>query len=659
MIIKYSYFLILALCALVGPFAAASAAEPLLQPGKKSLYQRVLTRPGAELVSAPEAKDGKLIDAFSRFYLYADQEKDGKRWLQVGVDTRGGTSGWVAADQTVPWKQQLTLGFTNPAARNRMLFFSSADDLKQMLALDNPAEVMTPLVEKIDQGGQDKRVVAIEPDKFVDINDQFYLLPILDFEETYTSAGHKVKTLEVASVTKQELPPKKQEAAPSPVTLLESFRAAVVFVIDSTISMRPYIDETKKAVDRIYDRIKDAGVLDKVSFGLVAYRAGIEKTPKLEYLSKEFADPAEVRDADDFLGKVAALREASVSTAEFDEDAFAGIIKALEDIPWNRFGARYLILVTDAGALKGDKSKTGMEAAQIQSEAGELGIAIYALHLKTPEGRANHATAEATYRTLSKNSYLQQPLYFPVATGSVKRFGKSVDTLADSIIDNVRRASQGETVAGSAKTSQAAKQPAAPSRHRSGAGTAPRPDQGPGPRHAARLPRHRGEDERADPVRGLDRRPGLRGPHQAHRRRAGAADQESAQRSGDDSAQDRRRRGPGCPGTEQLLRQPALHRRPVRARSQPGHAPRGHQTRRPGDPRGIPGWPPLPKRRHAPGSGHLVALGSAAPVRLHQPAQGQDSALRTLQRGHRALEGLAEGSPVDEQVYPVRLRDLP
>jgi hypothetical protein len=97
-----------------------------------------------------------------------------------------------------------------------------------------------------------------------------------------------------------------------------------------------------------------------------------------------------------------------------------------------------------------------MEAEQVQSEAGELGVAIFALHLKTPEGRENHASAEATYRSLTKNDYLQQPLYFPVATGSVKQFGKSVDTLADSIVDHVRRASQGETVAGSAKTSKTA-----------------------------------------------------------------------------------------------------------------------------------------------------------------------------------------------------------
>jgi hypothetical protein len=461
----YNYFLFLmaALLSLASQSFPAQAAEPLMQPGKQSLHRRVLTRPGAMLLPDPGAQEERLIDAFSRFYLYADEIRDGQRWLQVGVDTRGDTRGWVRADQTVPWKQQLTLGLTNPAAaRDRLLFFRSREDLGQILAGENPAEIMSPLVRKIEQGGTDDRVVAIEPDRFVDINDQFYLLPILDFDALYTTAGHKLKTLKVASVTKQALPQETPKQAPSPVTPLESFRAAVVFVIDSTISMGPYIEETRKAVDRIFGRIKTAGVLDKVSFGLVAYRADIEQIPQLEYVAKELADPAEVADGDDFLSKIAALREARVSTAHFDEDAFAGIIKALEDIPWNQFGARYLVLVTDAGALQGDQSETGMNAERVQSEAGELGVAIFALHLKTPEGRPNHAGAEATYRSLTRNAYIQEPLYFPVETGSVKRFGVLVDTLADAIVDHVRRASRGETVAGSAKTSRAARQPAIP-----------------------------------------------------------------------------------------------------------------------------------------------------------------------------------------------------
>jgi hypothetical protein len=66
-----------------------------------------------------------------------------------------------------------------------------------------------------------------------------------------------------------------------------------IFVIDSTISMQPYIQETRSAVRRIYERMRKAGVLDWASFGLVAFRAH-SSDPKrdsaLEYVAKEFAE---------------------------------------------------------------------------------------------------------------------------------------------------------------------------------------------------------------------------------------------------------------------------------------------------------------------------------------------------------------------------------
>ncbi len=101
---------------------------PLLQAGKKTLFQRVLTRPGAMLTEQPGGDAGRLVDAFSRFYVYAESERDGERWLEVGVDTKGKISGWLLAGDTVPWLQQMALAFTNPgAARERALFYDSWD----------------------------------------------------------------------------------------------------------------------------------------------------------------------------------------------------------------------------------------------------------------------------------------------------------------------------------------------------------------------------------------------------------------------------------------------------------------------------------------------------------------------------------------------------
>ena len=450
------------LSALLIGFALAGRS-PLLQPGKATLHQRVLTRPGAELVTTAGESAGRLVDAFSRFYVYGEQALDGQQWLEVGIDTLGTVKGWLRADQTVPWKQQLTLAFTNPAAkRDPVLFFNSRDTVETLLELESPATEVETLVRTITSGGRDDRVVAIEPDRFIDINKQFYLLPILDFEEVYLDSGHTLRTLKVASVTKQDLLPAQpgqpaHAVSEAPVTPLQSFKAGVVFVIDSTVSMKNYIDETRIAVKQVYDRIKGSGILDKVSFGLVAFRAKSAdkgRSQKLEYVAKEFVDPSEVSSAAEFLLKAAALTEAKVSTDHFSEDAYACVLTALEEVPWNRFGARYLVLVTDAGALEGAGSQSGLHAEQVRSEAAEKGVAIFVFHLKTPAGAKNHADAQAQYLTLSNNPAIQQSLYFPVETGSVQRFSQAVNVLSDALIKNIEAAAKGEAVAGSARAAE-------------------------------------------------------------------------------------------------------------------------------------------------------------------------------------------------------------
>lgn len=433
--------------------AAAQNRAPLLLPGKQTLYQRVLTRPGAELMEQPGAASGHLIDAFSRFYVYARQQQGTDEWLEVGIDTKGNVKGWVRSQQTAPWRQQMALAFTNPgAARERALFFDSWATLESFLTSPEPAAETVPLTQKIAAGGRDPRVVAIEPDTFVDIQSHFYLLPILDNEEVYTEAGFPVRGLKVASVTKvgAEPTPSADETAQT----LRSFRAAVVFVVDSTISMQQYIDEAQQALRKVYDRVQGSGILDKVAFGLVDFRApskNSETQRKLGYVARLVADPSK-DSLQSFLLRIATLKEAPVSTDAFDEDSYAGILKAIDEIPWKEFGARYIVLITDAGALEGDKSETGLQAAEVRSRAKEKGIALLTLHLKTPQGRANHGKAEAQYNTLANNAVIQESLYFPVDGGSVASYTKEIGALADSIIEGIEKSSRGELAAGSPRS---------------------------------------------------------------------------------------------------------------------------------------------------------------------------------------------------------------
>ena len=437
------------------PLAWANTT-PLLMEGKKTLYQRVLTRPGASVYKNAGDKTGVKKPTFTRYYVYQRKDHLKKQWLQVGPDSRGKVIGWITEDSTSPWKQQLSLAFTHPAGRERVLFFKDSKDLEAVLTATKPADEIAPVRKKITAGNKDPKIISIEPEKPVDINKNFYLLPILDWKEIYTETG-EANMLQVASVSLQDKSNKKDAVSAKKTDstiLLKRFKAAVVFVIDSTISMGPYIEKTRDAVNRIYSKIEKAQLLDKVKFGLVAYRSSIDAVPGLEYTSKKYADPVEVKDGKDFLKKVSGLKAASVSSSLFNEDTYAGIMEALNDVKWTEFGGRYIILITDAGAIDGgnELSSTGFGAKQVREEAKYRGVAIYSLHLKTSSGKKNHQQAEAQYKELSSVPQFNTSLYYPINMGSVDDFTIIVDSLADSVVKLVNDAHNGKSVAGSAKT---------------------------------------------------------------------------------------------------------------------------------------------------------------------------------------------------------------
>jgi len=427
---------------------AADADKPLLQEGKKTLFQRVLTTPGCKVGATAGDDKGQLQPAFSSFYVYEKANVSGQSWVKVGPDSYGKTIGWLPQSCTVDWKMQLTLSFTNPANRDRLVFFKDKKSLDDILAAPDPVSLVAPMRAHLKRDGNAEGVVAQEPEYYVDLQKQFYLLPILSGEEVMTESGFYTRLLNVASVSKADPNTKPSDD----INQLKGFNASVVFVIDSTISMGPYIERTKEAVNKIYDKIKQEHLQEQVKFGLVSFRSSTKAVPGLEYTSKIFADPNQVKDGEDFLKKVAGLKEAKVSSSLYDEDAYSGVLSAIDNIDWSPFGARYIVLITDAGAIEGSSklSATGLDAKQLRLEAGNKGIAIYTLHLKTPSGKDDHAKAEGQYQDLSHFDSTQSNLYQSVDAGDLKSFGQQVDTLAAAITEQVKSAYMGDAAIGSA-----------------------------------------------------------------------------------------------------------------------------------------------------------------------------------------------------------------
>jgi hypothetical protein len=431
---------------LLGLAPAAEARSPLLMEGKKTLFQRVLSRPDAVVRGAPGAEAAAVSAAvapFTVFYVFDRKAVGGADWLEVGQPADGPAEGWVRSDQVIPWRHTMVGAFTNPAGRERSLFFRSRDALQEVLDSESVITLMGRYRGEAVAGALEPTgpVISIEPAEHVDITRQFYLFPILDADWSFLQSGDLARLLHVASIPLEEPP---SDGYASNEDALKDFNVGVLFVIDTTVSMEPYISRTREAVRKIYDRIANSDIKDRVRFGLIGYRDSTELRPELGYVTKVFAPLTLDQDVKETLRKMERVDIARVSSVHFNEDAMAGINLALEGTGWGEFGARYIILISDAGPREANDpaSSTHLGPAGLNRVARDRGIAIYAVHLKTEEGSQNHAYAEGAYRALARWQS-DTDLYYPIPAGDVDRFGQALDELAGDFVGQVQDAVTG------------------------------------------------------------------------------------------------------------------------------------------------------------------------------------------------------------------------
>jgi serine/threonine-protein kinase PpkA len=436
------------LACVIMAFAAAGAVaqqtdRPLSMENASSLFQRVLTRPGAALSPEPGAAPSQALPAFQPFYVF--ERTDG--WLRVGPGTRGAT-GWMPEDATVEWRQNTVAAFTNSAGRSRQVLFADEDRLRAVMEDEGVVALEQALVERADNGAlrPEDAVVAVEPAEFVNIRERLYLLPILDFvEDVHPMTYDPTLLMKIASVPLEEqaAPP----AAASGGDPLADFDAGVIFVLDTTRSMGPYIQLTQRALSRIIADIRGTDVGERINFGAVGFRDSTEAVPELGYRTKVLAPLVRRQDQTEVLSAVLEATDvAEASSPGFNEDSLAGVEDAIVLTDWeaggtDRFDGRYIILVTDAGPKdpRDPNARSPIGPAELQAAAEEKGIVVFTLHLKTDGGgEAQHQYAEGRYRALSR--FGDRQFYFPIEGGEQDAFEATVTRLVTALTDHVRTA---------------------------------------------------------------------------------------------------------------------------------------------------------------------------------------------------------------------------
>lgn len=427
----------------VAPTVASASNDsdrPLLMAGKRTLFQRVLSRPGAQVVKQPGATPSDTLPAFTVLYVYQRQDVNGSPWLEVGTASDGRRDGWLPASQVSDWKQSLVLKFTERSGRAPVMFLRQADELERLLGDTSAARA--ELLKAQNNPDEVPQVMALEPSASAVPQEQFYLMPIFEARESFDENGQPLQLLNVASIDPGNSAPAGEAKAAGMATSGDAFRTAVVLVVDTSVSMQPYIDQVRQVVHELHGQISRRGELDNVSFGLVGFRNNTTRTPALEYLTKTLVTLDEGRDPERFLKLAEQVKATNVSSHSFNEDAFAGIMQAVDGMDWSGYGGRLILLVSDAGSLrKNDRySSTQMNEAEVRQAALSKQIKIYALHLRTEAGKKNHAYAEQQYRVLTADANPQiGDLYVSVPGGDVHKFGERVREIGSTFADLVHQ----------------------------------------------------------------------------------------------------------------------------------------------------------------------------------------------------------------------------
>ena len=428
---------------------AAEARTPLLQEGKKTLFQRVISHPGAKLYAGAEAGAATIkeeVKPFSAFYVYA--RKDGR--LEVGPSSTT-SAGWIEASAATDWPQAMTLLFTARSGRMPVLFFKDQKGLETVCRADDMKEQLKSLEKAMAdaRGGQADAslpVLAAEPadEQGAVSRSRFYIMPIQQMSDPFEGT----KLLQVASIDPGSAPGKKSAGnggagGDSNDGKPETMRTGIVFVIDTTISMKPYIEQSLSVIRSAFDNIEKEKLGDSVGFAVIAFRNNMSGNAKIGYVTKKVSDFKTLSDRKSLEDALAQVDEATASTHSYDEDAMSGVKAAVDDLGWDPYQSRVMVLITDAGPLPpGDPlAGTRMAPAEMLDYARAKNIWITVCHVRGPAGAKDHAYAEKAYRELSTmtgsgSSYI--PIPAPTPKAGAEAFARTAKVLAESLTKVVK-----------------------------------------------------------------------------------------------------------------------------------------------------------------------------------------------------------------------------
>ena len=462
---KRSLMLLLAGLALVSAGWAEEGLKPLHIEGKKSLLLRVIARPFSSIYQEKSTESPVVqsnVPALKPFFVYekptAEEKELESGWYRVGTNSRGKVVGWMQAKDVLEWKQTMCLVYTHPEGRRPVLMFETKEDVASLLKLppDQREAKVAAYYKALKERNvtKDFPVVSIEPQRAVDIRKEFYFLPILDFEavdfgdrearivQLTATTNARADARETSDVRENSGYLENATAGRTAIDKksLESLKVDIVWVVDTTVSMRPYIAKTLEVVKEVSKKIAGTGKTDEaIRFGIWGYRDNVRAIPKIGYTTKNYTP--ELQPVADFAETLKGVKVTPVDSVDYPEDMFSGLNDAINETAWREGAMRFIILVGDAPAHEpGHKwNLSGQSAETLRVLANDKNIYLYAIHIYNKKAKRFEERALQQYHTLASNKGTSTPAFSEVDSKDEEGFKSITDEVANLFVDNIAR----------------------------------------------------------------------------------------------------------------------------------------------------------------------------------------------------------------------------
>lgn len=388
------------------------------------LPARVLPRSYSQLYQSPQANETNTIPtqvtAFRPLYVFNQQagqsaniKDDG--WYQVGTNAKE-PLGWIQAKDAMQWKQALVVSYTHPGdeveGRKPTIMFDNVASLQHLLDSDDLEDKADAIYQQIDHTGTAPSVVSMEPKRFIDIRKNPFFLPITAWKHEEIN-GEDVNLLEISAAVPNQRgadtlqnPDYRKNAnvarSKGEIPSFDDTAISIIFVVDTTLSMQPYINRTRDAIRQISQQIETTSS-DGVRFGLVGYRDSTAQIPKIEYTAKNFTP--KLLGADELGNLLDSVKATKVNSNDEAEEVFAGLQTAIE-ANWQSDHFRFIILIGDASGHDRDHpyNTTTKNHEDIKLQLKQNGIHLLAIHLQSKRKAAlkDKPIALTQYGHLSK-----------------------------------------------------------------------------------------------------------------------------------------------------------------------------------------------------------------------------------------------------------------